>query len=117
MATQDLPLRLPSCRQAVAALQANTAVQKALSQIEAQAGRRIEEQIALTETPAPSFAEEERARLFKLLLEKAGLPDVHFDAVGNVIGRMKGTGSGPVLVIGAHLAWIFIKKAHPLDSW
>lgn len=47
MATQDLPLRLPSCRQAVAALQANTAVQKALSQIKAQAGRRIEEQIAL----------------------------------------------------------------------
>ena len=107
MATQDLPLRLPSCRQAVAALQANTAVQKALSQIEAQAGRRIEEQIALTETPAPSFAEEERARLFKSLLKKAGLPDVHFDAVGNVIGRMKGTGSGPVLVIGAHLDTVF----------
>ena len=40
-------------------------------------------------------------------MKQYGLADVHIDEIGNVIGIRKGTGSGPVLAIGAHMDSVF----------
>jgi tripeptide aminopeptidase len=41
------------------------------------------------------------------MFKQYGLTDVKQDAIGNVIGRRKGTGSGPTLVVGAHIDTVF----------
>ncbi|MGB6198444.1 MAG: M20/M25/M40 family metallo-hydrolase, partial [Candidatus Acidiferrales bacterium] len=51
------------------------------------------EQIRITEIPAPPFAESERAAYLKKLLASAGLR-VHIDSVGNVIGERPGSSDG-----------------------
>ena len=58
----------------------------------------------ITETPAPTFAEDARGDLVARLLTDAGL-DVRRDQVGNVVGRM--AGPGPTLAIAAHLDTVF----------
>ena len=44
----------------------------------------IETQISLCEVPAPPFAEDARASLYKEMFEKLGLENVRTDRVGNV---------------------------------
>ncbi len=63
--------------------------------------------IALTEIPAPPFQEARRAAAYLKLLTDAGLTDVERDAAGNVMGLRKGTGSGPLLAVAAHLDTVF----------
>mgnify|MGYP000629895364 CR=1 FL=1 len=41
------------------------------------------------------------------MFKQYGLTDVKQDAIGNVIGRRKGTGNGPTLVVGAHIDTVF----------
>jgi tripeptide aminopeptidase len=70
--------------------------------------RTIEELIRITETPAPPFKEEVRARLFADMLRAHSLEDVEIDEVGNVTGLRRGTAaSGPLLVVSAHLDTVF----------
>ncbi len=69
--------------------------------------RLVREIIQITETPAPPFKEEKRARLFADLLKQSGLSDVEIDAEGNVIGVRKGTRNGPMIAIAAHLDTVF----------
>jgi tripeptide aminopeptidase len=69
--------------------------------------RALEEQIAITQIPAPPFMESTRGQDFAARLRAAGLEDVSVDAVGNVIGKRKGTGKGPLLVLSAHLDTVF----------
>jgi len=69
--------------------------------------RTLQEQIALTQIPAPPFKESVRAQDFAARLRAAGLDDVTLDATGNVIGKRKGTEGGPLLVISAHLDTVF----------
>jgi len=69
--------------------------------------RFIREIIQITETPAPPFKEEKRARLFADLLKQSGLSDVEIDPEGNVIGLRKGTRNGPMIAIAAHLDTVF----------
>lgn len=69
--------------------------------------RFVREIIQITETPAPPFKEEKRARLFADLLRQSGLSDVDIDAEGNVIGLRKGTRNGPLIAIAAHLDTVF----------
>jgi acetylornithine deacetylase/succinyl-diaminopimelate desuccinylase-like protein len=69
--------------------------------------RFVREITQITETPAPPFKEEKRARLFADLLRQSGLSDVEIDAEGNVIGVRKGTRNGPVIAIAAHLDTVF----------
>ena len=49
-----------------------------------------DEQARLTEIPAPSFQEAERAAAVKVLLSAVGL-EVSTDKVGNVIGTLRGS--------------------------
>jgi tripeptide aminopeptidase len=69
--------------------------------------RFVREIIQITETPAPPFKEEKRARVFADLLKQSGLSDVQIDAEGNVIGLRKGTRNGPMIAIAAHLDTVF----------
>jgi tripeptide aminopeptidase len=62
---------------------------------------------AITEIPAPSGHEAQRADYVEALLKQYGLTDVHRDAAGNVMGTRKGTGRGKHVVLDAHLDTVF----------
>ena len=65
------------------------------------------ELVELTEIAAPPFEEAARAARYAELLGGAGLDDVWMDAVGNVVARRRGLGSGETVAIVAHLDTVF----------
>ena len=64
------------------------------------------EQIAITEIPAPPFAEANRAAYVAKLLAAAGLK-VRTDDLGNVVGEWPGATSREVVLVMAHLDTVF----------
>ncbi len=92
----------------LATLSEQPQVKQAMLFLERDAGRTLEQQLALTTIEAPPFKEAARAAHFRDLLSQAGLPDARVDAEGNVIAVRKGMGTGaPVLVLSAHLDSVF----------
>lgn len=79
----------------------------ATAQIDKDYERIVGDIVTLTEIEAPPFKEEQRARVYMRMLQEHGLSDVEMDEVGNVMGLRKGTGSGPLVVIAAHLDTVF----------
>jgi acetylornithine deacetylase/succinyl-diaminopimelate desuccinylase-like protein len=69
--------------------------------------RFIREIIQITEIEAPPFKEQVRARAYIEMLRQHGLVDVEMDPEGNVMGIRKGTGSGSLIAIAAHLDTVF----------
>jgi hypothetical protein len=65
-----------------------------------------EQQIHLTEIPAPSFHEARRAEAVKKLFSAGGLV-VHLDKLGNVIGELPGAQEKDVVLLSAHLDTVF----------
>jgi len=65
-----------------------------------------EQQIHLTEIPAPPFQEAQRAAALKTLLASAGL-EVQIDNTGNVIGELRGATEKEIVVLSAHLDTVF----------
>ena len=65
-----------------------------------------DEQARLTEIPAPTFQEAERAAAVKVLLSAVGL-EVSTDQTGNVIGLLRGTSDKAMVVLSAHLDTVF----------
>jgi len=65
-----------------------------------------EQQIQLTEIPAPEFNEAPRAEFLKKLFEATGLK-VHVDKIGNVIAERPGTDAKSVILLVAHLDTVF----------
>ena len=82
-------------------------VQAVLAALKADDARTLVDLKALTEIPAPPFKERARAEAFRARLLLLGLTDAKIDAEGNVIGLRKGSGSGPLLVVSAHLDTVF----------
>src|SRR5688572_4940815 len=82
-------------------------VKAAMKYLRADDARTLQEQVAITQIPAPPFKETVRAGDFASRLRAAGLEDVSIDAAGNVIGKRKGAGKGPLLVVSAHLDTVF----------
>lgn len=82
-------------------------IENALNKIKADEQLTMADQIALTEIEAPPFHEQVRAEYFAEQLRKLGLTNVRIDKEGNVIGIRRGVGSGPRLVLGAHLDTVF----------
>ncbi len=78
----------------------------AMSALAAEHDRIVQENIALTEVPAPPFKEAAKAKAFLELFSKLGLDDVGIDAEGNVTGLRRGKG-GPLLAVAAHLDTVF----------
>jgi tripeptide aminopeptidase len=77
-----------------------------------------EQQIHITEIPAPPFQEAQRAQAVKSFLASAGL-EVQIDKTGNVIGELRGTNEKEIVVLSAHLDTVFptteIKVRHEGD--
>ena len=94
-------------KQSFTSLVENEAVTKALDFIEKDHDRTIEEQIALTEIPAPPFKEQKRAEDYMRRLRELGLEDVQMDEEGNVFGLRRGKGQGPKIFVSAHLDTVF----------
>jgi acetylornithine deacetylase/succinyl-diaminopimelate desuccinylase-like protein len=67
----------------------------------------LDDQIALSEIPAPPFKEATRAEAVRQRFAAAGLSDVRLDAIGNVIGVRPGKAPRPHVVISAHLDTVF----------
>lgn len=66
----------------------------------------VEDIVAITQIPSPPFKEQVRAKAFAEMLKKRGL-DAKIDAEGNVLALRKGTETGPVVVVSAHLDTVF----------
>jgi tripeptide aminopeptidase len=65
-----------------------------------------DQQIRLTEIPAPSFQEEKRAEAVRALLTAEGL-SLHGDKMANVIGELRGSREDEVVLLTAHLDTVF----------
>src|SRR5262249_17023480 len=85
----------------------NARVRAALDIIKADNAWTVQQQVDLTQIPAPPFKETARAAEFKKRLEAVGLRNVRIDSVGNVIAERRGSGSGPTVLIEGHLDTVF----------
>jgi len=88
-------------------LMSDPAVKAAMQAIATNEPHFIEEQIRLTEIPAPPFHEAVRGLELKRLFTQAGLENVRIDEAGNVLGDRPGAEAHPHLVIAAHLDTVF----------
>ncbi|MBS0428545.1 MAG: M20/M25/M40 family metallo-hydrolase [Proteobacteria bacterium] len=101
----------PAVDQAYTQLLSAPQVQKLLEAVKADHERSVDDLKMLTEIEAPPFKEQKRAEAFLARMKALGLADARIDAEGNVVGLRKGTGgpggSGPKLLISAHLDTVF----------
>ena len=90
---------------AAAALQDDARVAHVLDFLRIDASATTDEQVRITEIPAPPFHEGARAAYMKKLLSAAGLR-VEIDGTGNVIGEYAGT-SQDIVMLAAHMDTVF----------
>jgi len=91
----------------VAKLLQDPAVKAAFDWIPGAEARVLEDQVELTEIPAPLLKERPRAEAIRQKFVEAGLKNVRIDKVGNVLGERPGTAARPLLVVAAHLDTVF----------
>ena len=91
---------------ATAPLAEQPAVRAALDWFEKNLKWINDEQVRLTEIPAPSFQEEKRAAAVKALLADEGL-NIHSDKIGNVVGELPGANEKEIVLVTAHLDTVF----------
>ncbi len=65
-----------------------------------------EQQARITEIPAPSFQEAQRAAAVRDLLAESGLA-VQIDKTGNVIGELRGSNEREIVIVAAHIDTVF----------
>jgi tripeptide aminopeptidase len=97
----------PAVESAYTAILAHPKVIKTLEDIKADDDRALAEQKRITEIPAPPYKEQVRAAYYLKRFVELGFKDASIDAEGNVIALRKGSGSGPKLVVSAHLDTVF----------
>ncbi len=88
-------------------LQADVKIERAMQILEETHEAIVDLQMELCAIRSPSNMEENRAKRFYELMSQIGLDEVSMDEVNNVIGRLKGTGDGPTLVVAAHMDTVF----------
>ena len=93
-------------RSSPADVTADPRVRQALAKLAGEVPSVTEEQVRITEIPAPTFHESLRGIHLAKLFSEAGLK-VHTDQVGNVIGERAGSAKGEFLLITAHLDTVF----------
>jgi tripeptide aminopeptidase len=84
-----------------------TDVRSALTAARSMEPRTIEDQIRISEIPAPPFNESARGEEIRRLFLQAALQNVRVDRVGNVLGEYRGSAPRPHVVIAAHLDSVF----------
>lgn len=70
-------------------------------------GALVAETVTICEIPAPTFEEQLRTEYVRNRMTAIALDDVTVDEIGNVVGRIRGTGEGPTLLLAAHLDTVF----------
>ncbi|GGC60503.1 aminoacyl-histidine dipeptidase [Siccirubricoccus deserti] len=93
--------------QTIARLLANPRFRAAVAVLDREHERTVEDIIRLTEIPSPPFKEAARAAAYLAMLRDHGLEEVEQDAIGNVMGRRRGSGNGQTVVVAAHLDTVF----------
>ena len=107
-APKEGPYQLsPEVQQAYATLNQQAEVQQGLAFIQDDHQQTVQDQITITEIPAPPFSEDQRAQYYMGRLADLGLVNVQQDAEGNVFGTLEGSGTGPTLFVSAHLDTVF----------
>ena len=81
-------------------------VARALEWLEKNTEWVTEQQVRITEIPAPPFEERQRSAFVRKLLESHGLK-VRTDEIGNVIGERPGAQGREVVLLTAHLDTVF----------
>jgi len=79
---------------------------RGLGWIDKSASWLTDQQVRLTEIPAPETKEAQRGEYFKGLLESAGLK-VRVDQTGNVVAERPGSDTNSVILLAAHLDTVF----------
>ncbi|MFQ5816930.1 MAG: M20/M25/M40 family metallo-hydrolase [Terriglobia bacterium] len=97
----------PASEISLATLAQHPAVARALQAVDAQLDWTLEQQIRITEIPAPPFQEAARARYFEEQFRKLGLENVRQDAIGNVLGEYRGRDRATWVMASAHLDTVF----------
>jgi acetylornithine deacetylase/succinyl-diaminopimelate desuccinylase-like protein len=82
-------------------------VKSALATVRSTESQTIEDQIRISEIPAPPFKEKARGEEIRRLFLQAALQNVRVDKVGNVLGEYRGAAPRPHVVIAAHLDSVF----------
>lgn len=74
--------------------------------------RVVDLAIKVQQIPAPTFEEGRRAEFVHRSFKAANFEQVSLDAIGNVYGMLRGSGStaAPPLIVSAHLDTVFPKK-------
>ena len=63
--------------------------------------------VEIQQIPAPTFNEIQRAEFIRDRFIQESLQDVHLDAIGNVYGRLPGSGTQLPIIVSAHLDTVF----------
>jgi acetylornithine deacetylase/succinyl-diaminopimelate desuccinylase-like protein len=82
-------------------------VQAAFGAIDRLLPQVIDQTLALSRLPSPTFAEIEKARHIRDIFAGLGLRDVHIDEVGNAVARRPGTGAPGAILVAAHIDTVF----------
>lgn len=93
--------------QAISVPSANASIRAALATIRADNAWTLDQQQSICQIAAPPFKEAARAAEFRRRLEALGIVNLRIDATGNVIGERPGVGTGPTVVLSAHLDTVF----------
>jgi tripeptide aminopeptidase len=79
----------------------------AVEALKAREAAILDDQVAISEIPAPPFKEATRAEAIRQRFVAAGLSDVRIDGAGNVLGVRRGRAARPHVVISAHIDTVF----------
>jgi acetylornithine deacetylase/succinyl-diaminopimelate desuccinylase-like protein len=86
-------------------------VRAALSYLETNFPRQMEEWIRIAQMPGQPGFEQQRGAYVRSEMERLGLR-VSVDSIGNVTGVRRGTGGGPTTVFAAHMDIVFPKETN-----
>lgn len=93
--------------QSIDKILASPDVKKAMTFLRGDEAQTLKQAVFLSEIPAPPFTEEKKAKAYLDLIQQAGITDAKIDKEGNVVAIRKGTGSGPTIVVDAHIDTVF----------
>lgn len=94
-------------REQFVAVAGNAQVKRALEFLKEDDARTLAEQKEIVAIAAPPFKEQVRAENYMKRMTALGYKDARIDKEGNVIAVRRGVGSGPALVVSAHLDTVF----------
>ena len=92
--------------ESIARLAQDAACARGISWIDGNGGWVTDQQVRLTETPAPEFGEKRRAELLRSIFGEIGMK-ARIDETGNVVAERVGMHTDRVVLLAAHLDTVF----------